>query len=213
MIAAEMKARSISMMASVMPRCNVWGRCDSGGSDRAPVEIVHRITGQAGHQAQDVECAGAEDEEIDDDEGHQRCANRGCRDRRDGIGSQKMTVDRVGLPADLGGDPSRKDGDETGRPHGYGGPVEPVVPIEGAAPATDEAPETEAEHGEADADHHPEGPEYDRYRRMQFLRHRIQAVERGVEAVLEDKAGELRDFDGIINPLLFLLRSGERRVG
>ena len=69
------------------------------------------------HQPQDVERAGAEHGEVDDDEGDERGADGRRVDRRDRLRRAQQAVDRVGLAADLGGDPAGQHGDEARRAH------------------------------------------------------------------------------------------------
>ena len=86
MMKAQTVARSMASMSSVPLRRRrrpappgVMPAARAGGSLRGPCSPRMR---RRGHQAQEVEDAGAEHREIDDDEGHQRGADRGRRQRR-----------------------------------------------------------------------------------------------------------------------------------
>ena len=67
-----------------------------------------------------------------------------------------------------------------------------------AAPAQVKAPDADAEHREADADHDAEAPEDQRRVRPVFPRPFLEALDRSVEFVGQDQAAEPGDLDGVI---------------
>ena len=103
--------------------------------------------GRPAHQPQQVEDAGAEDREVDDDEGDERGRHRRRLDRRDAVGGAQQAVDGPGLAADLGGDPAAQ--------HARRSPPAPStsaarssqpVVVEPPLPAPPGRPGAEAEH-------------------------------------------------------------------
>ena len=129
------------------------------------------------------------------------------------FGGAQQAVDRVGLAADLGGDPARQHRDEAGRPHDHGAALEPAAAVEAAAPAQPDADQAEQGHEKADRDHDPEAPEHDRRVRPVLRRPRLQAAHLAVQTMGEDQAAELRDRERVVGPLGRHVRHAEQDQG
>ena len=114
-----MMARSkAALMARRSTPCVRLDRRDAGGMDRRGRQAPPGgASGSARHQPQQVPDAGAEHDEVDDDEGEQRAGDAGRGDGRNGIRGAEQAIDRVGLTAGLGDEPAGQQRDEAGRAH------------------------------------------------------------------------------------------------
>ena len=92
------------------------------------------------HQAQDVEDAGAEHDEVDDDEGNERGRHAGEGDGRHRLRGAQQAIDGVGLAADLGRDPAGQHGDEACWPHQHGETQQHGAVVKAAPPPQGQAP-------------------------------------------------------------------------
>ena len=136
------------------------------------------------HQSQQIDHAGREHREINNDEGEQRGADRGRRQRRRRFDRPQQSIDRERLPPGLGGDPARKHGEEARRAHCDRKHMQQPRAVERAAQAHQQAQQAEPHHQESEADHDPERPERDRHRRPVFTGHGVEPGERRVERML-----------------------------
>ena len=181
--------------------CDDGGRRrDAGGADRHGL-LAHLCAraGCAGHQLQDVDRAGDEGGEIHHDEGGERPADSRRRDRRHRLGGAQQVKDGERLPPNLGGHPSRDDGDEPRRTHQNREAMQQRPVIEPAAGARPQAEQPQRQYAEPQPDHQPERPEHHRHRRPVRARHAVEAGERCIPAVLEDERRKLGDLHRIID--------------
>src|SRR6476469_4652615 len=87
-------------------RLELLDRGDAGGTRRPVVQLVRLALGRLRDEPQDVEHTGAEDDEVDDDEGDQRGADGFGIDIGQAVRRSEQAVDGVGLSPDLGGVPA-----------------------------------------------------------------------------------------------------------
>ena len=191
--------------------CRTGGGRDAGGAGRdlAARPLFARMR-RLRHQAQQVDHAGREHHEIDDDERDQRGGDRGRRQRRGGFSRPQQSIDRERLASGLGGDPAREHRDEARRPHRDRKHMQQPGIVQRAAPAHQQAEQAEPHHQQSHADHDPERPERDRHRRPVFARHGVEAGHRRVERMLEDQRAQFRHFDRIVHPAGGLVGQAEQ---
>ena len=88
--------------------------------------------------------------------------------------------------------------------------MQPAGRVEPSAQPRPQAPQPEADHGEADADHDAERPEDDRYRRLFVTRHALQPFEGGVRIMLQDQRADLGDGELVARRLRVLIGHAEQ---
>ena len=160
---AQMVGRSIADHRAAPSAGRARGGRDAG---RAGRDVVRRSLfarmRRRRHQAQQIDHAGREHREIDDDEGDQRGGDRGRRQRRGGFSRAQQSIDRERLASGLGGDPAREHGDEARGRHRDRKHVQQPGIVQRAAHAHQQAEQAERQHQQSHADHDPERPERDR---------------------------------------------------
>ena len=138
------------------------------------------------HQLQDVEDAGAEHDEVDDDERQQRGRDCGRIESRHRVGGTQQAIHGVGLAPYFGRHPAGDHRHKARRPHRQGEAMQQRPVVEPPPDTGEQAECGQRQHQHSHADHDAEGPEDDGHRRPFLAVDGVETVEWRIERVLEN---------------------------